>query len=97
MLPALNAGATAFRTAFQCSLVCPVSMFVPPRNCSAAHLQPVSVSMRRTAATYIMPCSSQRSCHMGRTCIAGQAQRALTGSRKEYWKRSLSTTFRRRT
>ena len=34
MLPALNAGATAFLTAFQCSFVCPVSMFSPPRNCN---------------------------------------------------------------
>jgi len=33
ILPALNAGATAFLTAFQCSLVCPVSIFSPPRNC----------------------------------------------------------------
>ncbi len=34
MFPALNEGATAFRTAFQCSSVCPVSRFVPPRNCT---------------------------------------------------------------
>ncbi len=34
MLPALKAGATALRTAFQCSSVWPVSMFVPPRNCN---------------------------------------------------------------
>lgn len=34
MFPALNDGATAFLTAFQCSSVCPVSRFVPPRNCT---------------------------------------------------------------
>ena len=33
MLPALKEGATALRTAFQCSSVCPVSRLVPPRNC----------------------------------------------------------------
>ena len=35
MLPALKEGATALRTAFQCSSVCPVSRLVPPRNCMA--------------------------------------------------------------
>ena len=35
MLPALNAGATDLRTAFQCSSVWPVNKFVPPRNCTA--------------------------------------------------------------
>ena len=33
MLPWLKAGATAFRTSFQCSSVGPVSKLVPPRNC----------------------------------------------------------------
>ena len=35
MLPALNAGATDLRTAFQCSSVWPVNRLVPPRNCRA--------------------------------------------------------------
>ena len=35
MLPALKEGATAFLTAFQCSLVWPVSRLVPPRNCNS--------------------------------------------------------------
>ena len=34
ILPALKEGATALRTAFQCSSVCPVSRLVPPRNCT---------------------------------------------------------------
>lgn len=34
MLLALKEGATALRTAFQCSSVCPVSRLVPPRNCA---------------------------------------------------------------
>ena len=33
MLQALKAGATPLRTARQCLSVCPVSRFVPPRNC----------------------------------------------------------------
>ncbi len=44
MLPALKAGATALRTAFQCSSVWPVSRLVPPRNCSMLHpnIEPLS-------------------------------------------------------
>ena len=36
MLPWLKAGATAFRTSFQCSSVGPVSRLVPPRNYATA-------------------------------------------------------------
>ena len=36
MLPWLKAGATAFRTSFQCSSVGPVSRLVPPKNCARA-------------------------------------------------------------
>lgn len=50
MFPALKEGATALRTAFQWSFVCPVSRLVPPRNCTIA-----------TCHLMIAVCSAQQS------------------------------------
>ena len=53
MLPALNAGATAFLTAFQCSFVCPVSMFSPPRNCNTCSTDSAFMMKARSAGAKV--------------------------------------------
>lgn len=54
MLLALKEGATALRTAFQCSSVCPVRMLVPPRNW-VGHQQQAGTSGSHRVMKYMHP------------------------------------------
>lgn len=91
---ALKAGATPLRTAFQCLSVCPVSRFVPMRNC-----KPCETPQLRCLCTVTF-FKDQCICRMlarKQSLLSGYPSCSrihallLTGSRKEYRKRILST------